>query len=112
MKVYKNKYGQWETLFKNKLMNGETIFYNQKIRFPKGKEPTKDKINIRFDSDTFFGSVFHFDKTDENHPVWVIMDWTEEEPKMLMKPDGEMVKQCDFSINPSLEIKDDDLPFY
>ena len=78
MKVFKNKFGSWETLFQNHMLNGETVKYYMPVNFQKGKEPLSESIDI--EPINWWGSCF---MTKDGHvkPKLFIAEWKENELK-------------------------------
>lgn len=122
MKVFKNKFGSWNTLFKNKMLNGEEIKFYMPVQFQKGQEPMKESIDIepkRWWGSCYLGKVEH-NGTEEQvpKPKIFIAEWEE------ILPEGEQNK-ADYSQNyaeykasqepkkeeKGLSFEADDLPF-
>lgn len=111
MRVFKNKFGSWNTLFKNKMLNGEEIKYYMPVQFQKGYEPSKDSIDIeplKWWGSCFLGKVDH-NGTEEQvaKPKLFIADWREELPKA--QPDNEIDRSIEQF---KAQNYADELPFY
>lgn len=127
MKVFKNKFGNWNTLFKNKLLNGEEIKYYMPVQFQKGQEPLKESIDInplRWWGSCYLGKVDH-NGTEEQvpKPKLFIADWEEilpeqtEVDKSIEQFKAQNYAEYKAETEPKkeetgLNIKADDLPFY
>ena len=126
MKVFKNKFGRWETLFQNHMLNGETIKYYMPVSFQKGQEPMVDSIDI--DATRWWGSCFmaKVEREDGSEdqivkPKIFIADWKELEVKGTVDKSieafkaenyAEYAQKEDAEPSPSLDIKAEELPFY
>lgn len=128
MRVFKNKFGHWNTLFKNKMLNGEEIKYYMPVQFQKGGEPIKESIDIN--PIRWWGSCYLSKVTNngvEEHvakPKIFIAEWEEELPKPA--PDNAIDQSIeDYKAqnyaeymgkqeteNGDIDIKADELPFY
>ena len=82
MKVFKNKFGNWETLFQNHMLNGETVKYYMPVSFQKGREPLSESIDI--EPISWWGSCF-LTKEGQTKPKLFIADWKELEVKTARK---------------------------
>lgn len=112
MKVFKNKFGNWTTLFQNHMLNGETIKYYMSVQFQKGQEPLKDSIDIELKR--WWGSCF-MAKDGNTKPMLFIADWRELEVKVEDKKDIkiEEVKADEEFDNGGFDfINQEELPFY
>ena len=75
MRVFKDeKYGNWETVAQNHLLNGETIKCYLSVRFQRGMEPTVQSIDIE---PTRWWFSCYLTKNHTVKPLVFIADWKE-----------------------------------
>lgn len=72
MRVFKNQFNGWETLFKNKTFDGSELRYYMPIQFQKGQEPVTSPVDIKLIQ--WFGSCFKR-KNNEVAPKIFIMKY-------------------------------------
>ena len=105
MKVFKNKYGRYETLFKGKDINGNESKYYMLVSFRNDNEPTEDSVDIIVKD--WWGTAFKgSDGTIK--PKLFINKWEYYEVKK--EPVQEV--EDDFNYNNDLDLSSDNLPFY
>ena len=118
MKVFKNKFGSWETLFQNHLLNGEVIKDYMPVSFQKGMEPQQESIDIN--PIRWWGSCF-LTKDQATKPKIFIAEWELLEVKGTVDKSieefkaenyAEYSKKDDTPQGPNLDIKAEELPFY
>ena len=126
MKVFKNKFGRWETACRNRMLNGEVIKYYMPVDFQKGQEPMVDSIDIepvKWWLSCFLSRVEREDGTSDQvvKPKLFISDWKELEVKGTIDRSidvfkaenyAEYSKKEDTEQSPGLDIEAEDLPFY
>ena len=119
MKVFKNKFGSWETMFGNHLLNGEQIKYYMPVSFQKGQEPMSDSIDIN--PLRWWGSCFMSKDGQQIKPKLFIAEWEQIEVKGTVDASieafkaenyAEYAKKEDTEQSPNLDIKAEELPFY
>lgn len=124
MKVFRNKFGGWNTLFKNKLLNGEEIKYYMPVQFQKGNEPLEDELNIemvRWWGSCFLGKVEHSGVEEQvPKPKIFVAEWKKQERNRADGSTEEFKAQTYVEYKQETEPKKeevlnfdaDDLPFY
>ena len=109
MRVFKNKFGQWETVFKNKLENGEELRYYMSVQFQRGFEPVVDSIDIMFVR--WWGRCYL--SKDGTKPKLFIAEWREIVPKIGDTFEAEaMDRDLHKEDEPEINIEQEELPFY
>lgn len=119
MKVFKNKFDRWETLFSNHLLNNEQIKYYMPVQFQKGQEPMADSIDIN--PIRWWGSCF-MTKEGQVKPKIFIAEWEQLEVKGTVDKSIETFKAENYAEyqekhedvpkNGTLDISAEELPFY
>lgn len=110
MRVFKNKFGQWETVFKNKLENGEELRYYMSVQFQRGLEPVVDSIDIMLVR--WWGRCYL--SKDGTKPKLFIAEWREIVPKIGDTFQAETMTEYLHKEDNTEEIniEQEELPFY
>ena len=110
MRVFKNKFGNYDTVFKNKLLNGEEVKYYMPVQFQKGFEPVEDSIDIMLVR--WWGSCY-LTKDGVPKPKIFIAEWREIVPKIGDTYEAEtMTEYLHKEEDPEINIEQEELPFY
>lgn len=118
MRVFKNKFGRWDTLFKSKMLNGEEVKFYMPVQFQRGFEPSKDSIDIdvlKWWGSAYLKKVVNRDGSEDHiaAPKLFIADWREIIPNETDKAIDESIEEYKQKANDEeVNFKADDLPFY
>lgn len=105
MRVFKNQFGKWNTLCKNRMENGEEAKYYLPVRFKRGFEPTQDSIDI--EPVNWWHSAY-LNKDGEARPLLFISEWRPEKRELEQKNKGGF----EYEKSEGLNLQPGDLPFY